>query len=190
MVRVGLIIHILLVRVSGPAGIVGPAHALAVNVQRSLSILNTTTEVSSSKTPSPQLLSGCRSTGCPLLWVCVHSVCAFTAVCVFTVCVRSLLCVCSRCVCVHCCVCSRCVCVFTVCVCVHGVCAFTAVCVFTVCVHVGWVNCRALIPSMGHHTWPNVTSQQCKTTYFINYKALVNQSTNKMLELKKLDFKE
>uniref|UniRef100_A0A8C2JC28 ATP-dependent RNA helicase n=1 Tax=Cyprinus carpio TaxID=7962 RepID=A0A8C2JC28_CYPCA len=32
-------------------------------------------------------------------------------------------------------------------VCVHGV------CVFTVCVHFGWDNCRALIPSMGHHTW-------------------------------------
>ncbi len=38
-------------------------------------------------------------------------------------------------------------------VCVHGVCVFTAV-----CVHVGWVNCRAQIPSMGHHTWPYVTS--------------------------------
>ncbi len=35
-------------------------------------------------------------------------------------------------------------CVFTVCVCV---CVFTAV-----CVHFGWVKCRALIPSMGHHT--------------------------------------
>ncbi len=33
-------------------------------------------------------------------------------------------------------------------VCVHGVCVFTAV-----CVHLGWVKCRALIPSMGHHTW-------------------------------------
>ncbi len=32
-------------------------------------------------------------------------------------------------------------------------------CVFTaVCVHFGWVNCRALIPNMGHHTWPYVTS--------------------------------
>ncbi len=41
-------------------------------------------------------------------------------------------------------------CVFTVCVCV---CVFTAV-----CVHVGWVKCRAPIPSMGHHTWPYVTS--------------------------------
>ncbi len=40
-------------------------------------------------------------------------------------------------------------------VCVHGVC----VCVFTaVCVHLGWVKCRALIPSMGNHTWPHVTS--------------------------------
>ncbi len=33
------------------------------------------------------------------------------------------------------------------------------VCVFTaVCVHFGWVNCRAQIPSMCHHTWPYVTS--------------------------------
>ncbi len=38
-------------------------------------------------------------------------------------------------------------------VCVHSVCVFT-----TVCVHFGWVNCRAQIPSMGHHTWPHVTS--------------------------------
>ncbi len=38
-------------------------------------------------------------------------------------------------------------------VCVHGVCVFTAV-----CVHFGWVKCRAQIPSMGHHTWPHVTS--------------------------------
>ncbi len=27
-----------------------------------------------------------------------------------------------------------------------------------VCVHFGWVKCRAQIPSMGHHTWPYVTS--------------------------------
>uniref|UniRef100_A0A672JU87 G1 to S phase transition 2 n=1 Tax=Sinocyclocheilus grahami TaxID=75366 RepID=A0A672JU87_SINGR len=27
-----------------------------------------------------------------------------------------------------------------------------------VCVHFGWDKCRALIPSMGHHTWPHVTS--------------------------------
>ncbi len=40
-------------------------------------------------------------------------------------------------------------------VCVHGVCVFTAV-----CVHFGWVICRARIPSMGHHTWPYVTSLQ------------------------------
>uniref|UniRef100_A0A9J8D7B5 DENN domain containing 4B n=1 Tax=Cyprinus carpio carpio TaxID=630221 RepID=A0A9J8D7B5_CYPCA len=39
-------------------------------------------------------------------------------------------------------------CVFTVCVCVHC----------SVCVHFGWVKCRALILSMGHHTWLNVTS--------------------------------
>ncbi len=38
-------------------------------------------------------------------------------------------------------------------VCVHGVCVFTAV-----CAHFGWVNCRAQIPSMSHHTWSYVTS--------------------------------
>ncbi len=53
-----------------------------------------------------------------------------------------------------------------VCVCVHGVCVFTAVCVFTcvcvcvcvftaVCVHFEWVKCRALILSIGNHTWPH-----------------------------------
>ncbi len=37
-------------------------------------------------------------------------------------------------------------------------CVFT-VCVFTaVCVHFGWDKCRTQIPSMGHHTWPYVTS--------------------------------
>ncbi len=39
-----------------------------------------------------------------------------------------------------------------------GVCSW-CVCVFTaVCVHFGWVKCRAQIPSMGHHTWPYVSS--------------------------------
>ncbi len=38
-------------------------------------------------------------------------------------------------------------------VCVHGVCRLIAV-----CVHLGWVKCRAQIPSMGHHTWSYVTS--------------------------------
>ncbi len=37
--------------------------------------------------------------------------------------------VCSRCVCVHYCVCA-----------------------------LGWAKCRAQIPSMGHHTWPHITS--------------------------------
>ncbi len=38
----------------------------------------------------------------------------------------------------------------------RGVCSR---CVFTaVCVHFGWVNCRAQIPSMGHHTWAYVKS--------------------------------
>ncbi len=37
----------------------------------------------------------------------------------------------------------------------HSVCVHYCVCV---CVHFGWVKCRAQIPSMGHHTWPYVTS--------------------------------
>ncbi len=37
--------------------------------------------------------------------------------------------------------------------CIQGVCVFTAV-----GVHLGWVKCRALILSMGYHTWPHVTS--------------------------------
>ncbi len=37
-----------------------------------------------------------------------------------------------------------------------GVCSW---CVFTaVCVHLGWDKCRAQIPSIGHHSWPYVTS--------------------------------
>ncbi len=118
----------------------------------SLSSFNTTTEVSLSKTPNPQLLPGRRSiNGCPLLCVClcVRVLC----VCACSVCVR-VFCVCARVLCV-CCVCSVCVCVVCVCVCVFCVC----VCVCSLlCVHVGWVKCRAQIPSMSHHTWPYVTS--------------------------------
>ncbi len=41
-----------------------------------LSTVNTTTEVSLSKAPNPQLLPGRRCiNGCPLLRVCVHGVC-------------------------------------------------------------------------------------------------------------------
>ncbi len=47
---------------------------------------------------NPQLLPGCSSIGCPLLWLCVH------------------YCVCA----------------------------------------LGWVKCRAQIPSMGHHIWQHV----------------------------------
>ncbi len=43
-----------------------------VNVQRSLSTLNTTTEVPLSKAPNPRLLPGHRGTGCSLLRVCAH----------------------------------------------------------------------------------------------------------------------
>ncbi len=40
-------------------------------------------------------------------------------------------------------------------VCVHGVCVCSLLCVCAI----GWVKCRAQIPSMGHHhTWPYVTS--------------------------------
>ncbi len=45
-------------------------------------------------------------------------------------------------------------------VCVHGVCVFTAV-----CVHLEWVKCRALIPSMGYHTWSHVTSHQIESSF-------------------------
>ncbi len=38
-------------------------------------------------------------------------------------------------------------------VCVHGVCVHYCVCAL------GWVKCRAQILSMGHHTWPHVTSK-------------------------------
>ncbi len=43
-----------------------------------LSTFNTTTEVSLSKAPNPQLLPGRRN----MAGVCVHGVCVFTAVCV------------------------------------------------------------------------------------------------------------
>ncbi len=46
-------------------------------------------------------------------------------------------------------------------VCVHGVCVFTAV-----CVHLGWVKCRARIPSMGHHSWLYVTSLHFTSLHF------------------------
>ncbi len=47
-----------------------------------LSTLNTTTEVSLSKAPNPQLLPGRWSNGCPLLG-CVHSVCVhYSLLCV------------------------------------------------------------------------------------------------------------
>ncbi len=51
-------------------------------------------------------------------------------------------------------------------VCVHGVCVFTAV-----CVHFGWVKCRARIPSMGHHTWPYVTSLSLSLSFVITCNA-------------------
>ncbi len=53
------------------------------------------------------------------------------------------------------------VCVRCVCVCV---CLFTAA-----CVHLGWVNCRAQIPSLGHHTWPHVTSLSIKEALIKRY---------------------
>ncbi len=47
------------------------------------------------------------------------------------------------------CVLGVCVCV---CVCIHGVCVHCCVCAL------GWIKCRAQIPSIGHHTWPHITS--------------------------------
>ncbi len=41
-------------------------------------------------------------------------------------------------------------------------------CVFTaVCVHLGWVKCRALISSMGYHTWPRVTSLSFSLSFVV-----------------------
>ncbi len=39
-----------------------------------------------------------------------------------------------------------------------GVCSWCLCIHYCVCVHLGWVKCRAQIPSMGNHTWPHVTS--------------------------------
>ncbi len=40
-----------------------------------------------------------------------------------------------------------------------GVCSSRCVCVHCcVCVHFGWVKRRAQILSMGHHTWPHISS--------------------------------
>ncbi len=50
-------------------------------------------------------------------------------------------------------------------VCVHGGCVFTTVCVRAL----GWVKCRAQIPSMGHHTWPHVTSLKTIPIYLSIY---------------------
>ncbi len=46
--------------------------------------------------------------------------------------------------------------------CVHGVCVCVCVCMCLFTTHccvcaLGWVKCRAQIPSMGHHTWPHIT---------------------------------
>ncbi len=56
-------------------------------------------------------------------------------------------------------------------VCVHCMCVFTAV-----CMQFGWVNCRAQIPSMGHHTWPYLYFTYTYTltfTWITNYNILV-----------------
>ncbi len=38
-----------------------------------------------------------------------------------------------------------------------GRCSINGCPLLCVCVHFGWDKCRALIPTMGHHTWPYVT---------------------------------
>ncbi len=45
---------------------------------------------------------------------------------------------------------------------VHGVC----VCVHCCVCALGWVKCRAQILSMGHHTWPHVTSLKKKNSLY------------------------
>ncbi len=49
-------------------------------------------------------------------------------------------------------------------VCVHGVCVHYCVCALR------WVKCKAQIPSMGHHTWPHITS----LTTCIHFSSLLN----------------
>ncbi len=44
-------------------------------------------------------------------------------------------------------------------VCVYGVCVCVCVCVHCCVCALGWVKCRAQLPSMGHHTWPHVSSR-------------------------------
>ncbi len=75
MVRVGLIIQKLRVRISDWQGLsLGGAW-----MSSTLSTLNTTTELPLSKAPNPKLLPGRRGiNGCPVLRVCVHCcVCTF-----------------------------------------------------------------------------------------------------------------
>ncbi len=57
-------------------------------------------------------------------------------------------------------------------VCVHGVCAFTAV-----YVHFGWVNRRAKIQIMGHHTWPCHVTSYLKRDLVIKKKKHNNVTT-------------
>ncbi len=54
------------------------------------------------------------------------------------------------------------------------------VCSRCVCVHVGWVNCRAQILSMGNHTWPHVTSLSLFTfvTFSLFYLILFSNLSN------------
>ncbi len=47
------------------------------------------------------------------------------------------------------------------------VCACVRACT-AVCVHLGWVKCRAQIPSMAYHTWPRVTSLSLSFFIFTN----------------------
>ncbi len=53
-------------------------------------------------------------------------------------------------------------------VCVYGVCVCVCVCVHCCVCALGWVKSRAQIPSMGHHTWPHVTSLHLCKSCFLN----------------------
>ncbi len=55
-----------------------------------------------------------------------------------------------------------------------------------VCVHFGWDKCRAQIPSMGHHTWPHVTSLSPITAQLNQYEPYYKLAGNVCSQLKPL----
>ncbi len=69
--------------------------------------------------------------------------------------------------------------------------AHSSGCVFTVCVYaLGWVECRAQIPSMGHHTWPHITSLSLNSFMPGCPDCLLNEGQFKAGFVKKLKLKD